>query len=146
MHLTAIQAAFNWPPCNDMSIPLPWVSLVTARCFSHCGGFTAPQRAVNAHPQHYYGFWSRNPDITTAVRNTAHCLTFQTDDNILTRSALVTTLLSCIREGHRSNIGPDTDCPAAPSLWFSSAPLPKCWVFKFDHNQPSSPFCYYHNE
>jgi hypothetical protein len=69
-----------------------------------------------------------------------HCLTFQTDHNIMTRSALVTTLLLCIRDAHRSNTGPDTDCPAPacglPQPLYQNAGS----VFKFYHNETSSPF------
>lgn len=90
MQITAIQTAFNWPPCNYLSMPLLYrVSLtIMASCFAHCRRFTAPHRAVNAHPQFYCRLKSLRPDITTAVLNGSHCLTFQTDHNTLTRSAL----------------------------------------------------------
>jgi len=59
---------------------------------------------------------------------------------MLTRPALVTTLLLCIGEVHRSNIGPDTDCPAPACDFPQSLYQNAGSIFEMDHNQPSSPF------
>jgi len=52
----------------------------------------------------------------------------------------MTTLLSCIQEMHRSNTGPDTDCPAPACGLLHPLYQNAGSVSKFDHNQPSSPF------
>jgi hypothetical protein len=58
----------------------------------------------------------------------------------MTRSALLTTPLLYIGEVHRSNIGPDTDCPA-PACGFSQPLYQNAGsIFELVHNQPSSPF------
>jgi hypothetical protein len=86
-------------------------------------------------------------DMTTAVTNLAHCLTFQIDHNILSRLAWVTTLLVCIQEvthvKYRLRHWLSCIC-----LWFSSVPLAKCWVRIYNrpqlHTSTSLLICYYH--